>query len=151
MISRMILCFAVIACFAHAARGQETAPGNSASDTQAEFLQPGTWWNLYFDKDNDPLKHGDRSVKAVKIIQLSEKHPGWVQIAFPKTWDEHISIIGPAAAAHDDASVDIEPKLKTWEKSVTQWRVIWVNLEFVVYMSKVGQKDDQLPTVQAAE
>ena len=151
MISRMILSFAVIACWAHAACGQGAAPDTAASDTQAEFLQPGTWWNLYFASESDPLKHGDRSVKSVKIIQLSAKHPGWVQIAFPENLKEHISILRPVGAAYDDDSMGLDAELKTWEKSVTMWRVIWVNLEFVVYMSKVGQKDDQLPPVQAAE
>jgi hypothetical protein len=109
------------------------------TDNRSGFLQPGEWWNLYFDEGIDPLK---RSVRAVKIVQLSEHHPSWVRIAFPKDQNEHISILGPAAKAHGDSAIELNAALAKWEKGIAEWKTIWINLDFVVHVTKVEQSDE---------
>lgn len=127
-----------VALFVTAAQAQAASRPDAAADAQSEFLEAGQWWNLFFAEGNDPLRRGTGSINAVKIVQLRKTHPSWVQIAFPKNRKEHFGIFGPAAKAHDDDSIDLEAALADWEKGITQWKVIWINLDFVVYMSKVG-------------
>jgi hypothetical protein len=122
----------------NAAHAQDDSRPQKHPEARSEFLQPGKWWNLYSDERNDPLR---RSIRAVKVVKLSDTHPSWVQIAFPKTTKEHFSIFGPAAKAHDDDKVDLDAALADWEKSITEWKVIWINLDFVVHMSPVAPDD----------
>lgn len=99
------------------------------------FLEAGQWWNLFSSEGNDPLK---RSIRAVKILHVSKEHPRWVQIAYPKSRDEHFSMFGPAAKAHRDDSVSMKDALAKWEESVTEWKAVWINLDFVVSASRVA-------------
>lgn len=101
-----------------------------------QFLEAGEWWNLFCTDNNDPLK---RSVRAVKILHASKEHRGWVKIAFPQDRDEHSSIFGPAANAHRDDSVSMKDALAKWEESVTEWKSVWINLDFVVSASRVAK------------
>ena len=119
------------------ALGQTDARSNTVPGDPSEFVETGTWWNLFFSQGNDPLRRGTGSINAVKIMRVSKTHPEWIKIAFPKKRKEHYSIFGPAAKAHDDDSVDLYAALADWEKSISEWKVIWVNLNFVVHMSKV--------------
>lgn len=114
-------------------------PPTSIPQAQQEFLEPGKWWNLTFVSENNPLKRGDFSIHAVKILKLSETHSSWVQIAFPRDDEEHTSIFGPTAKAHEDSSLDLQAELAEWEKTITDWEVIWVNLHYVVKISPVGK------------
>ena len=127
---------ATVVLLSNAARGQYESRSPTTSDTQPQFLESGKWWNLYFADENDPLG----TIKAVKVVQLCETHPSWVQIAFPKKQKEHFSILKPAARAHDDPSIDFEDAIAEWERSVSEWKVIWINLNFVVHMNKVEQR-----------
>lgn len=122
--------------------GQDVSSSSEATDKRSGFLQPDEWWNLYFDDGINPLK---RSVRAVKIVQLSEHHPSWVQIAFPKDREVHFSIFGPAAKAHDDSGIDLNAALAKWEKGITEWKTMWINLDFVVHVTKVEQSDEREP------
>lgn len=140
-----IALLASVVLSAHAAQGEDDSRSNPAPEARPGFLEPGMWWNFYFADGSDPLKRGAVSIKAVKILQFSERHPSWVQIAFPKRRKEHFSILEPAAKAHDDDSVDLDAALAEWEESITQWSVIWVNLDFVVRISKVEQSDTTEP------
>lgn len=119
---------------ANPAAGQDGSSSAKAADLTNGFLQPGEWWNLYSDHENDPLK---RSVRAVKIIQLNKQHASWVQITFPEDRDEHVSIFGPAAKVHGGGTIGLDAALAKWEKGITDWRTMWINLDFVVHMSKV--------------
>lgn len=137
-----IALLASVVILLNAAHAQEDSRPHKAPEGRSEFLQPGKWWNLYSDEGNDPLQ---RSIRAVKVVQLSDAHPSWVQIAFPKNTKEHFSIFGPAGKAHDDNKVDLDAALAEWEDSITEWRVIWINLDFVVYMSPVEPPDEREP------
>jgi hypothetical protein len=116
------------------ANAQDKAFAKNSASEKATFLQPGQWWNLYSDERNDAIK---RTVRAVKIVRLSNVHPSWVQIAFPKDRKEHGSIFGPAAKAHENKDVNVDVEIAEWEKSITQWKTIWINLDFVYSMSPV--------------
>jgi hypothetical protein len=111
-----------------------TGADQDHGDADTPFLQANTWWNLYFSKENNPLNRG---IVAVKILGVDEKRPSWVKIAFPKKREEHYSIFGPAAKAHDNEDISLEAALAKWEKTVTEWKVIWVNLDYVVHMAPV--------------
>jgi hypothetical protein len=78
-----IALLASVVLFVNAAQAQDDSRSNAAPEARPGFLQPGKWWNLYFAEGNDPLKRGAVSINAVKIVELSERHPSWVQIAFP--------------------------------------------------------------------
>ena len=140
-----IALLASVVLFVNAVQAQDDSPSNTAPEARPGFLQPGQWWNLYFAEGNDPLKRGAVLIHAVKIVQFSERHPSWVQIAIPKNRIKHFSIFGPAAKAHDDDSIDLDAALADWEKSITEWKVIWINLDFVVHITKVEHCDPPKP------
>ncbi len=135
----MIL-LAVVGFVSTLAAADEGALSSSGVDADSEFLQPGEWWNLFFDNGSDPL---NRTVRAVKVVQLSEKHSSWVRIKFPKDRDEHLSIFGPVIKAHDDGASDLHAALAKWEKGIVEWRTMWINLDFVVHASKVERKEER--------
>lgn len=141
-----IALLASVALFLNTTHAEDDSPPRNAPEARSEFLQSGQWWNLYCDEDNDPLH---RSIRAVKVIQLSGTHPSWVQIAFPKDTKEHFSILQPAADAHDDDAVDLDAAIAEWERGVTEWKVIWINLDFVVSMSPVEPVDAREQPVAA--
>jgi hypothetical protein len=132
--------YAVILCgimtWAVVTNGQEKAERTAACGT---VMEEGNWWNLYFDEENNPLQRGKGSIHAVKVLQRDERRPSWIKIAFPKERDEHYSIFGPAAKAHDDDDLAIEEALADWEETVDEWKVMWVNLDYVVYATEVGK------------
>lgn len=106
---------------------------------ESGLLEVGSWWNLYFEKENDQLARPGRSINAVKVVAVDAKRPSWIQISYPKSNDEHFSIFAPAAKASKDDSISIEEALAAWEKTVSEWTTTWVNLDYVVRMSKVGE------------
>ena len=102
------------------------------------FIEANTWWNLFFAKDNDPLK---RPVHAVKVLEIDQRQRSWIKIAFPKSREEHFSIFRPAAKAHDNDAIAIEEALAKWEETISDWKVMWVNLDYVVYVTRVDPDD----------
>ena len=118
------------------------------SDTKAEvsegpgFLHVGEWWNFYFVSDHDPLKRGNMSVRAVKIVELDKLRPSWVKIQFPSTIDEHLSILNGMRKAQDNEEVTLQQALDEWEKTVTEWKTKWVNLRYVVHITEVKLKSE---------
>ena len=137
-----IILFAGVVLFVNLAGGYDCPSSSEPRDVPSGFLQPDEWWNFYFSDRNDPLK---RSVRAVKIVQLSERHSSWVQLTFPEDRDEHFSIFGPAAKAHDDRAIDLDAALAKWEMGITEWKTMWINLDFVVHATKVKQSDEREP------
>ena len=121
------------------AAGQDGSTSSEPSSSSSEFLQRDKWWNLYFDEGNDPL---NRPVRAVKVVQLSEKHSSWVRVAFPKDKKEHFSILRPAAEASDDKAIDLDAALAKWENGITEWKTMWINLDFVVHITRVEPSDE---------
>jgi hypothetical protein len=118
--------------------GQEANAGRTpGKPMELSFAEPNTWWNLYFSKDNNPLQRGGGSIHAVKVLEVSESRPSWIKIAFPKTREDHLSILQPASKAQADDDISFEAALAEWEKTISEWTVMWVNLGFVVYMTKV--------------
>ncbi|MBD3676360.1 MAG: hypothetical protein HUJ26_22855 [Planctomycetaceae bacterium] len=137
-----IIALTVVSLFVPSTAGYCGPPASEATETAASFLQPGEWWNLYCDEANDPLK---RAVRAVKIVQVSERHASWVQITFPADRDEHFSIFGPAAKAHKDRDVDLETTLAQWEQGIDEWKTMWINLDYVVRATRVEQQSEKKP------
>lgn len=149
MKSLPVTLLASVVLFVSPAQAQDDSSANNKAETGSCFLDPGEWWNLYFDESNDPTLKKDplkRSINAVKIIQVSQTHPNWVQIAFPKERKEHFSIFGPAAKAHRNPSINFQAALAEWERSISEWKSIWINLYFVVHMSKVEPAHAEEPT-----
>lgn len=130
-----LLAIALVPNLATAQQNGERSSSRGASGNGG-FLQAGTWWNLYFEERNSPLQRGQLSINAVKVLDV--QHQPWIQIAFPATESEHQSIFGPAARAHENDQLSAKEALADWEKTVSSWRIIWVNLDFVVHISKVG-------------
>ncbi|WP_146502483.1 hypothetical protein [Rubinisphaera italica] len=104
------------------------------------FLDAGVWYNFYFEKENDLLKRGGMTVNAVKLISIDEDHSNWVQIQYPKERDEHLSILKPASMAFENEDLELSLALEEWEKTITEWNIVWVNLDYVVRITKVGDK-----------
>ena len=119
---------------------QEESAGAEESASQMGFLHVGEWWNFYFVSDHDPLKRGNMSVRAVKVIGLDKLRPSWVKIRFPTKVDEHLSILNGMRKAQDNEAVTLKAALDTWEKTVTGWTTKWVNLRYVVHITEVKLK-----------
>ncbi len=123
-----------------AARGEDKTPTPAGGNTSdIPFIQADTWWNLYFSSDKNPLQRGPLSINAVKVIEVSHTNPSWIKITFPKHKEEHLSILRTLADAEGRASdhLSIDAALSDWEETVTMWNTMWVNLDHVVYITKV--------------
>lgn len=110
------------------------------SQKSSGFLDAGIWYNFYFEKENDLLKRGDMTVNAVKLISMDANRSNWVQIQFPKDRNEHVSIMKPASMAFENEDLELSLALEEWEKTVTDWNIVWVNLDYVVRITKVGDQ-----------
>ncbi len=120
-----------------AAAGQGGEKTSSARASAHPFLQPNSWWNLYFANDNNPLKRAGLSIAAVKVVEIDKQRPSWVKIRFPKDKDEHLSILKATVRARKDSHMSIDDALGEWEKTISDWESIWINLDFVVYVTRV--------------
>ncbi|HBN76054.1 MAG TPA: hypothetical protein DD473_09585 [Planctomycetaceae bacterium] len=80
------------------------------------------------------------TVNAVKLISTDAKRPNWVQIQFPKDRNEHLSILKPASMAFENEDLELMLALEEWEKTITDWNLVWVNLDYVVRITKVADQ-----------
>lgn len=133
----------VAAALLLAAHPHAQEPPPTPEPGRPALLQTNTWWNLYFSKDHDPLRRGGDSIRAVKVLEVDRERPSWIKIAFPKDRAEHLSIFKPAAKASADPSLSVTEALSEWEKTISDWQTLWVNLRFVVYVTKV--EPDETP------
>ncbi len=116
------------------------SPRVGQSQKSSGFLDAGIWYNFYFEKENDLLKRGNLTVNAVKLISTDAKRPNWVQIQFPKDRNEHLSILKPASMAFENEDLELMLALEEWEKTITDWNLVWVNLDYVVRITKVADQ-----------
>jgi hypothetical protein len=72
-----------------AANSQQSEAGGSSDRS---FLRTGTWWNLYFDQENNPLRRGNASINAVKVLEIDQNRRSWIKITFPRSRKDHFSI-----------------------------------------------------------
>lgn len=117
-----------------AGHSQQSETGVSSNRS---FLQTNAWWNLYFAQENNPLRRGDTCINAVKVLEIDQNRPSWIKVTFPKSREDHLSIFGPVAKVRDKGGVAFDVAMAKWEKTVSDWKTMWVNLDFVVYMTKV--------------
>lgn len=136
LIILLIIAGLLPSAFIAAAQDKATTP-EPAHPSNSSFLQANTWWNLYFAKGHNPLQRGRDSINAVKILTIDKVRPAWVKITFPKVRKEHLSIIKPVAAAQDNSNLTAAEALAKWEDSVSDWQVMWVNLDYVERITKV--------------
>ncbi|WP_339747997.1 hypothetical protein [uncultured Rubinisphaera sp.] len=116
------------------------SPRVDQSQRLSGFLKAGIWYNFYFEKENNLLKRGGMTVNAVKLISIDEDRSNWVQIQYPKERDEQISILKPASMAFENEDLELSLALEEWEKTITNWNIVWVNLDYVVRITKVGDQ-----------
>lgn len=104
-------------------------------DLQASsFLLANRWYDFDFVKGAAP-NYGPGTeplaLPTVKIVRVINE--SWVEIAFPLSRKQHLGLLNARSA--DDrysgrATVDGRVFVD-WEKSITEWRVLWVNLQHV--------------------
>lgn len=117
----------VLAAGAVGARQDETR------DQSLAFIRPGTWWGLFFAKDNDPLRRDGERIPMVKVLAVDERHPSWIKVAYPKNGDERIAMAWKAGQKIEDSpGSPPQEVLAELEAEVKDWEVVWVNLHFAV-------------------
>ena len=123
-------------------RGQDAPKRN----VTYENLQVGQWYNFYFLKGRSPFtrasaenKHAKTSltIHAAKIV--SKKSKSDVTITFPKRMDDHLAILSARAKDEKEAgAATVEgPHFKRWEREITEWKTIPIDLKNVKRISRM--------------
>lgn len=61
-------------------------------------------------------------------------------------------MLGPAARASKNEELSLDEALAEWQKHISKWDVMWINLRYVTRITKVEQvADDQLPARAESE
>ena len=122
----LLLCFFVAALLASNAAGRDPAPEGNPVMVDG-FLKVGTWWELDFEKENNPLKKGSLSVRTIQVVGRDESRPSGIEIRDPADMKELLK-------AHAEKAAGNPGKITTdeIEEIVTEWSRQWINLRFVV-------------------
>ncbi|MEQ8849807.1 hypothetical protein [Botrimarina sp.] len=103
----------------------------------AEFMQPGEWWNLYFVEGGGPLDRGRVTYHACGVLAFAKDRPNWVLVRWPAKEEDHVSLVRAVIGAREGSGVSLKEAIGAWEKGISRWRTMWVNLDHVSHASRV--------------
>jgi hypothetical protein len=138
--SLSILIFA-LAVFSSAAGADRLANElNGTKSVAYADLKVGTWYNFYFVEGRSPfptassrsdLAASKLTIHAAKIVAKSSESE--IRITFPELSSEHLAILKARAKDHADtgSATTSGEAFKKWEKSISEWKTVSINLEHV--------------------
>ena len=75
----------------------------------------------------------------MQVLEVDKHRPSSIKIRFPRDRDQHLSIVQPVRKSREKPDIPLEKALSEWEKGITVWDTMWVNLRYVVKVTSIKQ------------